>query len=248
MNPLTPLLLRALIVATAVSNARSPMDFASLDALSDSFWTYVTLGLSTAITEELAPIFGGIAAHDGELRVYPVVLAITAGSWLATTVLYWAGRVKWEWIRRRFPKLRAAGTVALRVVQRNPWRASLLVRFAVGARILLPMACGAARVRFPVYLVASLLGAIAWSVAFTMVGYAAGEAAMRVLGRLDRAGEIVGALAVTALVLGFISWQRKRNARKARKQLRATQATRRTHVATDGIEDVGEQNEAQEQH
>jgi membrane protein DedA with SNARE-associated domain len=222
MNPLAPLLFRALVTATAVHAARSFGGFSSLEALSDSFWTYVTLGLSSIITEELAPIFGGFAAHEGELRWDRVIVAITAGSWLATTALYWAGRAKWDFLRRRFPKLRAAGTVALRVVQRNPWRASLLVRFAFGARIFLPMACGAARVRLPVYLVASLLGAIAWSSVFTLVGYATGEAAMRVMGHVGRVGEIIGAIAVTAIVLGVVSWQRKRNVRKEKIRRRAT--------------------------
>ena len=222
MIPYGSFMLRALLLATVLGGAPSLGDFASLDALSDSLWTYVTLGLSSIITEELAPIFGGIAVHEGELRGDRVMLAITLGSWLATTLLYWAGRMKWDFLRRRFPKVRAAGTVALRLVKRNPWRASFLVRFAFGARIFLPMACGAARLRFPLYMVASLLGAIAWAVTFTLVGYAAGEAAMQVMGHLGRAGEIVGALVVTALILGAVSWQRKRNARKQRKQRRAS--------------------------
>lgn len=221
MIPFGPFLLRAFVLATVLSGARSLGDFAGLDALSDSFWTYVTLGLSSIVTEELAPIFGGIAVHEGELRGDRVVLAMTMGSWLATTLLYWAGRAKWEFLRKRFPKVRAAGTVALRLVKRNPWRASFLVRFAFGARIFLPMACGAARLRFPLYMVASLLGAIAWAITFTTVGYAAGEAAMVVMGHLGRAGEIIGAVLVTALILGLVSWQRKRNARKLRKQRRA---------------------------
>lgn len=221
MIPYGSFLLRAFLLATVLGGAPSLMDFGGLDALSDSFWTYVTLGLSSIITEELAPIFGGIAVHEQELRIQPVIVAITLGSWLATTLLYWAGRMKWEFLRRRFPKVRAAGTVALRVVQRNPWRASFLVRIAFGARIFLPMACGAARLRFPLYMVASLLGAIAWSVTFTLVGYAAGEAAMQVMGHLGRAGEIIGAVLVTAIILGAVTWQRKRNARKLRKQRRA---------------------------
>jgi membrane protein DedA with SNARE-associated domain len=236
MIPFAPLLLRAILAATAINDARSLADFSSLSALSDSLWTYVTLGLSTIITEELAPIFGGFAAHEGELRADRVILAITGGSWLATTLLYWAGMAKWEWMRRRFPKLRAAGTVALRVVQRNPWRASFLVRFAFGARLFLPMACGAARVRLPVYLSASLMGALAWSATFTLVGYAAGEAAMRVMGHLSRAGEVIGALMVTALVFGTVSWQRKRNARKEKKRRRAMRgggATPDSSPATD---------------
>ena len=235
------MLLRAFIGVTV--NMRSFGDIASLDALSDSVWTYITLGLSTIITEELAPIFGGLAAHDGELGFDRVVFAITAGGWLATTALYGAGRVKWDWLRRRFPKLRAGGTVALRIVQRNPWRASLLVRFAIGARILLPMACGAARVRLPVYLTASLLGAAAWSVIFTLVGFAAGEAAMHVLGRLDRFGQVIGALAVTAVVLLLISWKRKRDVRKLRKQRRAERAaTNATLTEIDAAEQSQNEN------
>ena len=228
MIPFGPFLLRVFVLTTVLSGARSLGDFAGLDALSDSFWTYATLGLSTILTEELAPIFAGLAVHEGELRGDRVVLAMTLGGWFATTVLYWAGRVKWEFLRKRFPKVRSAGTVALRVVKRNPWRASFLVRFAVGARIFLPMACGAARLRFPLYMVASLLGSFAWSVTFTVVGYLAGEAAMRVMGHVGRAGEIIGAIVVTALVLGLVSWQRKRNARKLRKQRRAARGGKPT--------------------
>lgn len=219
------------MAASAVHAARSFGGFASLEALSDSLWTYVTMGLSTIITEELAPIFGGFAAHEGELRLDRVMMAVTAGSWIATTALYWAGWAKWEFLRRRFPKLRAAGTVALRVVQRNPWRASLLVRWAFGARLFLPMACGAARVRLPVYLFASFIGAAAWSVTFTLVGYAAGEAAVRVMGHVGRVGEALAALLVTAAVLGTISWQRKRNARKERMRRRAARGGVATPVS-----------------
>ena len=61
MIPFGPFLLRAFVLATVLGGARSLGDFAGLDAVSDSLWTYVTLGLSTIITEELAPIFGGIA-------------------------------------------------------------------------------------------------------------------------------------------------------------------------------------------
>ena len=232
MIPSGPFLLRVLVLATVLGGARSMGDFAPLDALSDSFWTYATLGLSAILTEELAPIFGGIAVHEGELRADRVIIGLTLGGWLATTLLYAAGRVKWDYLRKRFPKVRATGTIALRVVQRNPWRASLLVRFAFGFRIILPMACGAAKVRIPVYLLASLLGSLAWSVTFTVVGYAAGEAAMQFVDHIGRAGEIVGAILITALILGFVSWRRKRIARKLRKQRSAARGGLPTPLST----------------
>lgn len=186
-----------------------------LQAVSDTFWTYVLLGGSAIITEELSPIFGGIAVHEGELRLLRVLVAITVGGWVATTLLYALGRSKWEAIRRRFPRTRATGTVALRVVSRNRLTASLLVRFAFGLRVVLPIACGAARVPLYIYLPMTLIGSALWTVLFTVVGYAAGEAAVRALGHLDRVGQVVGALVITAAVLGFMRWQRGRAERKA---------------------------------
>lgn len=235
MIPYGSFLLRALVLATVLGAAPSLGDFTPLSAVSDSFWTYATLGLSSIITEELAPIFGGIAVHEGELRADRVIIGLTLGGWLATSLLYAAGRAKWDYLRKRFPKVRATGTIALRVVQRNPWRASLLVRFAFGFRLILPMACGAARVRLPVYMVASLLGAAAWSSVFTMVGYAAGEAAMQFVPHIDRVGEIIGAVVVTAVILGFVAWRRKRIARKLRRQRRKARGGLPTPISSPSI-------------
>lgn len=189
-----------------------------LSAMSDSLWTYIVLGASTIFTEELSPIFGGIAVHEGELRLDRTLLALTLGGWIATTLLYAIGRAKWDLIRRRWPSTRATGTVALRIVARNPIKASLLVRFAFGLRIVLPIACGAARVPLAIYLPASLVGSALWSAVFVLVGYAAGEAAVSMVGKLGRVGEIVGALLVTAVVLLFLRWNNRRNARKAEKR------------------------------
>lgn len=207
-------ILPAVLVATATLRVSKWTDINFIEALSDDFTTYWLLGFSAIIFEELAPIFGGIAAHEGELKLFRVILGLTIGGWVSTTLLYLAGRRKWEWIRKRFPRIRATGTVALRVVARNPLTASFLVRFAFGLRIVLPMACGAARVPVVTYLVASLVGSALWSTLFSVIGYAAGEAAFRVVGKLDRAGEIIGAIMVTALVFGLVWLNRRRKARK----------------------------------
>jgi len=186
-----------------------------LEAVTDSVWTYVILGGSAIVAEELAPIFGGIAAHEGELQVARVIVSITVGGWVATTLLYLLGRWKWDFIRRRFPRVRATGTVALRAVRRNQLKASLLVRFAFGLRVVLPIVCGAAKVPVYIYLPLTLLGSAIWTALFTLIGYAAGEAAVQTLGHLDRVGEIVGAVLITVAVLGFVRWQRIRRERKA---------------------------------
>jgi membrane protein DedA with SNARE-associated domain len=204
-----------------------------LAMMTDAPWTYIVLGASTIITEELAPIFGGIAVHERELRVIPLIAAITLGGWIATSLLYAVGRLKWDTIRRRFPRTRATGTVALRVVRRNPLTASFFVRFAFGLRIVLPMASGAACVPLYVFLPVSLIGSLAWTLVFTLVGYVAGEAAVQAIGHLGRAGEIVGAVLVTIAVFAFLRWQRRRRERKAERRAMARRAVDATARESD---------------
>lgn len=223
-----PTVARALLLASLASATVAavgvPEDLGFIGSLSDGFGTYVLLGLMSVVLEEVGPIFAGIAVHEGELHLAKVIIGITAGGWLFTCLMYWAGRSHWDAIRRRFPRLRSAGTVALRVVARNPLSASFLVRFAFGLRIVLPIACGAARVPLMMYLPVSLLGGLVWTSLFATIGYAAGEAAVRFVGRLDRVTEIIGALVVTAIVFVAIRWNRNRRARKAARRLKKAAA------------------------
>ena len=191
--------------------------FQAIGSVQDTLSTYLALGASTIAVSELAPIFGGIAAQEGQLRLGRVIAAITLGGWAATSLLYVAGRLKWEWLRKRWPAMRSAGTVALRIVRRNPAGASFLVRFLFGARILLPMACGAARVPIGQYLSLSLLGNLAWTVTFALIGVAAGEAAEQVLGKLERVEGVMMAIGAALLVFFGVWWWRRRVRRAARR-------------------------------
>ena len=136
---------------------------------------------------------------------------------MSTTLLYLGGRLKWDWLRKRVPSARSAGTIALRIVRRNPWRASFLVRYLFGGRILLPMACGAARVPLKVYLPMSLAGSLAWTMTFALVGVAAGQAAEQVLGRLEKVEGVAMAALAAALVFAGVWWWRRRVRRAERR-------------------------------
>ena len=177
----------------------------------DRLWPYLTLGVTSMLAEEAAPIVGGLAAHEGRLAPLPVALAIGTGTWLVTIALYYLGRVRDRWVRKRFPRFRGFVLRAFKVVRRHPWRASIAVRWVFGLRIALPIACGAARVPVVLFLVASAISCFAWAAAFTALGWLFGNAAQRLLADFRRYDEWL----IVALVLASAGgWQVARTRRR----------------------------------
>ena len=173
-------------------------------------WAYITLGASGIITEEAAPIVGGFAAHEGHLGFTRVVFACALGTWVAGVALYALGRWRSRWVRKRFRKAGRYVTRLLVFVRRSPWRSAIAVRFAFGARIVLPIACGAARLRLPIFLIGSAIASVVWATAFALVGWLFGETAMVVLGHIRRYEDLIAALLVVGVILVFVVIIRKR--------------------------------------
>lgn len=167
-------------------------------------WAYVTLGATSIITEEAAPVVAGFAAHQGHLRAVQAAMACAIGSWAADIALYAFGRWRLDGIARRWPRLRIHMERLLGAVRRHPWRASLAVRYAYGARLLLPITCGAARVPFGRYLTGSGISAWTWSGLFTALGWAFGQTAVVVIGHVRRHEDKIAiglVIVVAAIVL-----------------------------------------------
>ena len=177
--------------------------------LLEKLWKYTALGVTSIIMEEANPIFGGIAVRHGRAGMLGVIVAVALGTWVASIALYYVGRWRIDWVRARWPAKHKLLDGALRIVERHPWRASLAVRFAYGLRIVLPIACGAARLPIILYTVASGISCWLWSIAFAYLGLAFGGAAMALLhftGRLEvRLGVLV---LILSIVLIFIMRRR----------------------------------------
>jgi membrane protein DedA with SNARE-associated domain len=137
--------------------------------------------------------------------VVGVIVAVAIGTWLASVALYFVGRWRIDWVRARWPDRQRMLDGALEIVRRHPWRASLAVRFAYGLRLPVPIACGAARLPLALYVIARGIRCWVWSALFTLLGWKAGGAALRLLGfttRYDvRLGFIAIALTVTLIVM-----------------------------------------------
>lgn len=172
-------------------------------------WAYITLGGTGIITEEAAPLIGGLAAHNGHLRLTMVMFYVALGTWGAGILLYYVGRWRGDWLRRRWPRLRGIMLRTLKLVRRHPWRASLSTRFAYGLRWTLPVACGAARVPIALYLVGSAISAVVWSVTFTLIGWALGETALLLVGHVRRYEKWIALGIVVVLMIGFWAMRRR---------------------------------------
>ena len=84
--------------------------------------------------------------------------------------LYFLGRWRSVWIRKRWPRLARPLARTLLGVRRAPWRSSLAVRYAYGLRLTLPIACGVAHVPIAEYLAGSGISSFTWASLFTVLG------------------------------------------------------------------------------
>ncbi len=173
-------------------------------ALIARMWAYVTLGATGIITEEATPLIGGLAAHDRHLHVLAVIMWVAGGTWLASLGLYYIGRWRGDWARRRWPRLRTIILSAFKIVRRHPWRSSLAVRWAYGLRLTLPIACGAARISIVIYLIGTAISCLTWSVVFTLLGWAFGRTTLLILGHVRRYENYL--VASIVLILAIVFW------------------------------------------
>jgi membrane protein DedA with SNARE-associated domain len=181
-------------------------------------WGYVSLGATSIVAEEAAPVLAGFAAHQGHLHLLRALIACAAGSWIADVVLYALGRTRaasavsrWRWLASPTERL-------LDVVRRHPWRASVATRFAYGARLVLPITCGVARVGPATYLAGSFTSAIVWSSLFIGVGWAFGQTAVEVIGHIHRHEDLIALVLVLAVSVG-VWFVTRRNAKRVAEEI-----------------------------
>jgi membrane protein DedA with SNARE-associated domain len=141
--------------------------------MSTAIVLYLTLIVTVIFQEEAAPIAGALAAHHEHLDPLWVAVACAVGTWSGDLALYGLGRRGSKLLRRPgFAK-------ALEFVRQHPRAAPLAVRFAYGFRFTLPIACGAAGVSPWAYAFWVGVSAVSWAALFTVVGWSAGELALR---------------------------------------------------------------------
>ena len=180
----------------------------------ERMWAYITLGATGAFVGEASPLIGGVAAFDRNLLLVNVVIAVALGTWLGNLAMYFLGRWQERWLRKRWPKLRPYVLRSIKIVRRNPWRVSLLIRFAYGLRIALPIGCGVARLPLFVYAIGTGVSAVAWALLFCIVGWALGRTTETFIGHVKDLELVIAAGLVALMIAGYLLMRRRHTAEK----------------------------------
>ena len=159
---------------------------------------YLTLMLTVVLQEEVAPLAGGAAAHHGHGSLLLVIAACAAGSWAGDVALFAIGRRGGRLARR------ARLARPLQFIARHPLAAPLVMRFSIGARFTLAIACGAAGLPVGKFALWDGLSAVLWSGVYSVLGWGAGELAERLFADL-RHHEIVAVAGVTVMWLAVFA-------------------------------------------
>ena len=84
----------------------------------------------------------------------------------------------------------------------------LVARFITGLRVFAALLAGASRMRWRVFVVYNVAGAVLWSFVITLLGYLFGQSLPLLVKWVGRTGTI---LLIVAIVLGIIAWRVQRH-------------------------------------
>src|SRR5437763_11952659 len=84
----------------------------------------------------------------------------------------------------------------------------LVARFITGLRVFAALLAGASKMRWRVFFVYNVAGAVLWSFVITLLGYLFGQSLPLLVKWVGRTGTI---LLIVAIILGLIMWRVQRN-------------------------------------
>lgn len=171
---------------------------------------YLAVFLTTLLEGETVMLMAGFAAHQGYLQLPLVIVAAFAGGLLGDQCLFALGRWRGPQLLARFPRLQGPAAQASRLLERHETPLVFGIRFMYGLRTAGPIAIGMSRVPVPRFVLLNTLGAAVWAVLFSVIGYAFGHGAERLLGTVrEYEKDALIALAVLGCAIGLVHWLRR---------------------------------------
>jgi len=168
---------------------------------------YWALALGCLLEGETVLLLAGFAAHRGWLDPLAVFGIAAAAGFAGDQLLFWVGRRHGAALLRRWPALGSQRARLERGLQRWPAAMVIGVRFAYGLRLAGPLLIGTSGLPAGRFVVLNALGALLWAGAVGGAGWFFGEAAQRLLGRLQH---LEGWLLLALLLTGAGVWLARR--------------------------------------
>lgn len=156
----------------------------------------------------VATAFATALAAQGQMEYAQVALAAAGGGFAGDVTGYWIGRRGGEALRGGDGMVARAlarhDATTGRFLSGHPVFSVTVARLVAFVRTVMPVASGAARIPFPVYLFYEIPGLLIWAALYMAIGLLAGES-------WERASALVGGgWAAIFAVAGVVIWWRAR--------------------------------------
>lgn len=173
---------------------------------------YFAVLIGAFLEGETLLILGGIAAHEGYLRL-PLVIALAAlGGFVGDQVSFFLGHWRGRPFLNAHPKLAKRTERAFKLLDRYGNLFIVVMRFIYGIRTASAVVCGVAGISPGRFILFNSIGVVIWAVVVASGGYFLGEALTTVLGDIKRYQEYIIVCVVAAALLGVAvhRWRRTR--------------------------------------
>ncbi|MGL5857538.1 MAG: DedA family protein [Angustibacter sp.] len=158
---------------------------------------------------------GLLSARPGSGLSVPVLaVGVTVAAVAGDAVGYWSGRrFGRPWVQRRAGRMARHLPAAEAFYVRWGWSAVVVARFIPWVRTFTPIIAGTARMRYPVFLSANIVGALLWGSGLVLLGHLAAS----VPGIRHAAYAIAAVVVAVSLLVAVIAQRRLRGDRVRRR-------------------------------
>ena len=187
--PVTPGVAQSVLLAASLS-----------EVLSRAGWNPV-LFVWAWLQGEAAVIVGGAMAAQGYWPWWAIWLVGAVPATVGHQLYYLLGRWFGPRLLARFPERSQPAIERARTrVLEHSTQIMVMMRFAYGIRVPLPIICGVVKVPWRKYVLYNFATALVWSLVFTMLGFIFGVVAQSVLRRVSG---YAAAVTIAAIALGI---------------------------------------------
>lgn len=171
---------------------------------------YLAVAVGAFLEGETVVFVAGAAAARGHLWLPAVVAAAAAGGFVGDQFYFLLGRRWGARLLARFAWLRSGTARARALLERHHTPLILSIRFLYGLRIAGPLAFGMSSVAWRRFAALNLIGAVAWALAITGIGYGFAHLLVLALGHV-RPEELWLLLVLLAggVLAGLAAWYRR---------------------------------------